>query len=142
MLFITSAAVAQPHATRSSAIGQRAAAAIQQRESETAIQHSEAGADERLRQQFPIMAMERRSETAIANNKHNLGVIDNVVGKALEILALAFGVALIVSSVIEQKERKQETASIVVGTFFILFGLICPPAIHAVCEFAARSLFH
>jgi hypothetical protein len=121
---------AVPDATKSSAIGQRAAVAIQQREAEAEI-----------RRHLPIMVIERHSETAIANNRANLSVIDNVVGKALEILSLAFGVALVVSSAIEQKGKKEEVARIAVGTGFVLFGLFCPPAVHAICEFAAKHLF-
>ena len=129
--FGSPASAAQDDATRSSAIGQRAAAAIQQRDAEAEI-----------RQRLPIMAMERRSETAVANNRHNLMIIDNVVGKGLEIVCLAFGVALIVSSVVEQSGKKEEVARIAVGTGFVLFGLLCPIAIHAICEFTANSLFH
>lgn len=124
-------AMAAPDATKSSAIGQRAAAAIQQRDAEAEI-----------RQHLPIMVYQRHSETAIANNRHNLNVIDNVVGKALEILCLALGVAIVVSGVIEQKGKKDEMVSIAIGTGLVLFGLFCPPAVHAVCEFAAQHLFH
>lgn len=130
-VYVCSPAIAAPDATKSSAIGQRAAVAIQQREAEAAI-----------RRHLPIMVIERHSETAIANNRANLSVIDNVVGKALEILSLAFGVAIVVSSAIEQKGKKEEVARIAVGTGFVLFGLLCPPAVHAICEFAARYLFH
>lgn len=131
MLCLCFPAIAAPDATKSSAIGQRAAVAIQQREAEAAI-----------RRHLPIMVIERHSETAIANNRANLSVIDNVVGKALEILLLAFGVAIVVSSVIEQKGKKEEVARIAVGTGFVLFGLFCPPVVHAICEFAAKHLFH
>jgi hypothetical protein len=124
-------AIAAPDATRSSAIGERAAAAIQQRDAEAEI-----------RKHLPIMAYQRKSETAIANNLHNLKVIDNVVGKALEILCLALGVAIVVSTVIEQKGKKEEVVSIAVGTGLVLFGLFCPPAVHSICEFAAQQLFH
>lgn len=124
-------ATAAPDATRSSAIGERAKAAIQQRDAEAEI-----------RKHLPIMVYQRHSETAIANNRHNLEVIDNVVGKALEILCLALGVAIVVSTVIEQKGKKEEVVSIAVGTLFVLFGLFCPPAVHAICEFAAQRLFH
>lgn len=140
-LCVTSPVVAaQDDATRISA-GQRAATSIQQRDVEVALQQQrEAEAD--VRQRLPIMAMERRSETAIANNRHNLRVIDNVLGKVLEILSLALGVAMIVSSVVEQKEKKEEIARISVGAGFVLFGLFCPPMIHSICEFISLSLFH
>ncbi|PZM86076.1 MAG: hypothetical protein DKT66_01335 [Candidatus Melainabacteria bacterium] len=121
---------AKDDATKISA-GQRAASAIEQRDAETEI-----------RQHMPIMALERRSETATANNRHNLSVIDNVLGKALEILSLAFGVAIIGLSVAEQKEKREAIVSIAVGTGFVLFGLFCPPIIHALCEWVSRSLFH
>ena len=88
------------------------------------------------------MPIERHSETAIANNRHNIGVIDNVVGKSLEILALALGVAIVVSTVIEQKGKKEQAISIAVGTVLVLFGLFCPPVVHAVCDFAARQIYH
>lgn len=121
---------AHDDATRTSA-GQRAAAAIRQRDAESDI-----------RQRLPIMVMERRSETAIANNRHNLNVIDNVVGKILEILSLALGVALIVSSAVEQKEKREEIARIAVGAGLILFGLFCPRMVHSICDFISVSLFH
>lgn len=124
-------AAAQDDATRSSAIGQRAAAAIHERDAEA-----------EMRQHLPIMAMERHSETAIANNRHNLEVIDNVVGKALEIVCLAFGVALIVSSVVEQSGKKEELARIAVGAGFVLFGLFCPMGVHTICQLVAGALFH
>lgn len=130
LCLISPAAAAQDDATKTSA-GRRAAAAIQQRDAETEI-----------RQQLPIMVLERRSETAVANNRHNLGVIDNVVGKALEILSLALGVALIVSSAVEQKEKKEEIARISVGAGLILFGLFCPRMVHSICEFISVCLFH
>lgn len=123
-------AEAKDDATKISA-GQRAASAIEQRDAETEI-----------RQHLPIMVMERRSETATANNRHNLSVIDNVVGKTLEILSLAFGVAIIGLSVAEQKEKREAVVRIAVGTGFVLFGLFCPPIIHALCESVSRSLFH
>lgn len=125
-----SPALGSEHATKSGAIGQRAAAAIQQRKDE-----------EEIRQHMPIMAMQRRSETATANNRHNLSVIDNFVGKALEILALALGVAMIVSAAIEQPGKKREMTSIVAGALLILFGLFCPRVVHAICEFAAKTIF-
>jgi hypothetical protein len=124
------AAAAQDDAVRASA-GRRAAAAIQQRDAETEI-----------RQRLPIMVMERRSETAVANNRHNLRVIDSILGKALEILSLALGVALIVSSAVEQKEKKEEIARISVGAGLILFGLFCPRMIHSICELISVSIFH
>lgn len=130
VFYACSPAIATPDATKSSVIGQRAAAAIQQREAEAEI-----------RRHLPIMVIERHSETAIANNRANLSVIDNVVGKALEILSLAFGVAIVVSSAIEQKGKKEEVARIAVGAGFVLFGLLCPPAVHAICEFTAKHLF-
>lgn len=130
LCLISPAAAAQDDATKTSA-GRRAAAAIQQRDAETEI-----------RQQLPIMVLERRSETAVANNRHNLGVIDNVVGKALEILSLALGVALIVSSAVEQKEKKEEIARICVGAGLILFGLFCPRMVHSICELISVSIFH
>lgn len=123
-------AAAKDDATKISA-GQRAASAIEQRDAETEI-----------RQHLPIMVMERRSETATANNRHNLSVIDNVLGKVLEILSLAFGVAIIGLSVAEQKEKREAVVRITVGAGFVLFGLFCPPMIHAVCEWVSRSLFH
>ncbi|MBC8000326.1 MAG: hypothetical protein IAF58_20385 [Leptolyngbya sp.] len=83
----------------------------------------------------------RRSETADANNQHNLRVIDNVLGKAFEILGLALGVAIIVSSVIEQRGKKEEVASIVAGTILIMLALIAPLAVHALCEQLAHGIF-
>lgn len=130
--FSNSPSFAEQHATKPGAIGQRAEAAVHQRDMETAI---------KLRQTLPIMPLERRSETATANNRANLAVIDNVVGKALEILALAFGVAVVVSSVIEQKDRKEQQKGIAVGSTFVLIGLLLPRLIHAVCNFAGRTLF-
>jgi hypothetical protein len=118
------------HATKSGAIGRRAAAAIQQRE-----------AEEEIRQHMPILAMQRRSETATANNRHNLSVIDNFVGKALEILALALGVAMIVSAAVEKKEKKQEIISIAAGALLILAGLFCPRIVHTICDWAAKTIF-
>ncbi len=128
---VFSPAVAAPDATTAGAIGSRAASAIQQRDAEVEI-----------RKHLPIMAIERRSETATANNRHNLGVIDSVVGKTLEILALALGVALVVSAVIEQKGKKEELTNIAVGTALVLFGLLCPPVVHSICDWAARHLFN
>lgn len=83
----------------------------------------------------------RRSETADANNQHNLRIIDNVLGKAFEILGLALGVAIIVSSVIEQRGKKEEIASIVSGTVLIMLALLAPVAIHALCEQLAHGIF-
>lgn len=121
---------AAERATKSGAIGRRAAAAIQQRETE-----------DEIRQHMPILAMQRRSETATANNRQNLSVIDNFVGKALEIFALALGVAMIVSAAIEKKEKKQETGSIAFGALLILVGLFCPRIVHTICDFAAKTIF-
>jgi F0F1-type ATP synthase membrane subunit c/vacuolar-type H+-ATPase subunit K len=93
---------------------------------------------EQVRAQMTII---RRSETADANNQHNLRVIDNVLGKALEILGLALGVAIVVSSVIEQRGKKEEVASIVVGTVLIMLALMAPVAIHTFCEQLAHGIF-
>jgi len=121
---------AAENATRSGAIGRRAAVAIQQRQQE-----------DEIRQHMPVLAMQRRSETAIANNRHNLTLIDNFVGKALEILALAFGVAVVVAAAIEQKDGRTKLVRVAVGACFVLFGLFCPKIVHAICEFAARNIF-
>lgn len=129
-VFLCEPANAAERATKPGAIGQRAAAAIQQRETE-----------EEIRQHMPIMAMQRRSETATANNRHNLSVIDSFVGKALEILALALGVAMIVSAAIDQKGKKRDTINIVAGALLILFGLFCPRIVHTICQFAAKTIF-